>query len=119
VKNTQNIEKSLSFNPSLGRRNSFLGRGLATPILRDNFLLSRTLGYKRESQNLKHHPILVIVRIKAYTYIPNHLKKPKFHPLKNSQNIVKNSPKNPNQPKPNSTPPTKKINYELKRKIHH
>jgi hypothetical protein len=38
VKNTQNIEKSLSFNSRLGRKNSFLGRmrpagrGLATTV---------------------------------------------------------------------------------------
>jgi hypothetical protein len=36
-KNTQNIEKSQSFNPRFGPRNSFLGRGLATPALKQNF----------------------------------------------------------------------------------
>jgi hypothetical protein len=46
-KYTQNIEESLILDPSLGRRNFYLGRGLATPA-NDNLISKIYADFKKD-----------------------------------------------------------------------
>jgi hypothetical protein len=51
-KNTQNIEKSLDFKTSLGRRNIFFGRGLVTPALESTAVFKYFFLWHFSSENL-------------------------------------------------------------------